>query len=222
MEAVNREYITFKHPSTCKISGPSGCGKTDLTRDIIKNFRKTFHFKDVTPEIFKVVWAYGVEGAVDYAQYDSVDIKYIEGMPPDEDFEGCHLLVLDDLMDELADNKRVGALFTKGRHKGVSTFFIAQNALPQGKQMRNVGLNCHYTILFNNPGDTSQIKSLGARTYPEGKSFFMDAFKDATKKPYGYIRLDNTPSTPQKYRLQTEIVPKNGELRPICYVPKNV
>lgn len=224
MEFVKSEYKRFKHPFTCKIAGPSGSGKTNLIKNIIENYTHTFYFKENSPDKLKVLWAYGEEGAVDYLQYNNTEIKYVEGLPSNDDIEEFkpHVLIIDDLMSELANSNQLGSLFTKGRHKKISTFFIVQNALPQGRAMRNVNLNTHYVILFNNPSDSSQTDLLAGRFYPRNKKFFMSAFEDATKSPYGYIRRDNTANTPNKYRLQTDIIPVNGKLVTTCYIPKNV
>ena len=222
MEQVPKEYKRFKHPFTCRVAGPSASGKTVLVKNIIENFKQTIVFNDELPEKLIVIWAYGVEGAVDYAQFNDVNINYVEGLPSMDEIKGCHLLIIDDLMSELANSNDLSSLFTRGRHDKISTIFIVQNALPQGRQMRNVSLNTHYNILFNNPSDSSQINILAGRFYPKNRKFFLNSFEDATKNAYGYIRRDNTQSTPNKYRLQTDIIPKNGKLVTICYIPKNV
>ena len=222
MDFVKKQYKRFKHPFTCKVAGPSGCGKTELVKKIIANFTETIFFKNDSPDVLKIIWAYGVEGAVRYEQYHKCEITYIEGLPSIEELKDCHLLVIDDLMQQLANSSEISTLFTRGRHLEISTIFIVQNALPQGREMRNVTLNTHYVILFDNPGDSGQITILAGRFYPKKRNFFLDSFEDALKTPYGYIRRDNTADTPNKYRLQTNIIPVNGELVTTCYMPKNV
>jgi hypothetical protein len=221
MEYVPKEYKRFKHPFTCKIAGPSGSGKTVLVKEILKNFKECIVYKDGAPEKLKVLWAYGEEGAVDFEQYPNVEVNYVDGLPSMDEINGCHLLIIDDLMSELANSSEIGNLFTRGRHLQISTIFIVQNALPQGRQMRNVNLNTHYLILFNNPSDGSQVDLLAGRLYTKHKNFFLAAFADATKRPFGYVRRDNTQSTPDKYR-QTNIVPIDGSLVTTCYIPKNI
>lgn len=222
MDWVNSEYKRFRHPFSCKVAGPSGSGKTILVRKIIEHFQEVIIFKNGIPKTLKVIWAYGVEGAVDFAQYPNTIIRYTEGLPELDDLKDGHLLIIDDLMSELANSTQLSQLFTRGRHLEISTIFLVQNALPQGREMRNINLNCNYLILFNNPSDRSQIDILAGRMYTRNKKFFLASFDDATRQPYGYIRRDNTAQTPDKYRLQSNIIPVNGQLVTTCYMPKNV
>ena len=222
METVEREVKRFRHPFSCRVVGPSGCGKTLLVGKIIENFREILCFKEQTPEKFRVLWAYGIEGAVRPLQYPGVQITYVEGIPSMDEIKNNHLLIMDDLMSELSKDSQVGNLFTRGRHLDISTILLLQNAIPPGREMRNVSLNTCYLILFNNPSDNSQTQIIARRMYPRHHRWFLECFADATKKPYGYIRQDNTPETPNKYRLQTEIIPNNGVLNTTCYLRKNV
>ncbi len=221
MEFVDREVKRFRHPFTCRVAGPSGCGKTVLVKNIIEHFREVIVFKDPVP-ILKVIWAYGVEGAVNYAQFPEVEIKYSEGLPSTDEIKGYHLLIIDDLMSELANSTDLSQLFTRGRHLDISTIFLVQNALPQGREMRNVNLNTNYLILFNNPNNADQTEIMARRMYPKQSKYFMEAFNDATSMPYGYIRRDNTTLTPNKFRLQTNIIPVSGVLNTTCYLIKDV
>jgi len=43
--------------------------------------------------------------------------------------------------------------------------------------------------------------------YPGKNQFLVEAFKDATDKPFGYILLHLKPDTEEKYRVRTNIFP---------------
>ena len=150
------------------------------------------------------------------------NITFVEGLP--SDFESRinpavrNLVVIDDLMDELSNDRRLTNIFTKGcHHMNLSCVFILQNIFHQGKELRNISLNSHYLLLFKSPRDSSQITHLAKQMYPGNVKFMQEAFNDATAKPYGYLLCDLKPDTPEDFRLRTNIFP--GETQ-YAYVRK--
>ena len=62
-------------------------------------------------------------------------------------------------------------------------------------------------ILSKSPRDAGQFATLARQMYPEGSTFAIEAFKDATELPYGYLLVDLKPDTEEQYRLRTNIFP---------------
>lgn len=227
--SVEGKHLKFKHPFTCMLAGPTSSGKTVLIRRIIKDYDKTFYFKAEIPVPLKVMWAYGQWQSLYNEKLDKCNINYIDGLPSEEEIMNFkpHLIIIDDLMTELGDNKKLTNLFTKGSHHlGISIVFITQNIYHQGSQMRTISLNCHYMLLMKNPKDKRQIITLASQLYPNKGKFFIEAYEDATKQQYGYIRVDHTQDTPELYRVQTRITPEElpkdsrFSLSPIAYIPR--
>jgi hypothetical protein len=216
------ENIKFKHPFTALVAGPTGCGKTVLIRRILKNYE----YLTTISGPLKVLWGYGQWQSCYSEPIDGVEIKYIDGLPSltDLEEEKPQLVIIDDLMSEVGNDKKVGNLFTKGsHHMGISVIFVVQNMFHQGSQMRTISLNSHYIIILKNPRDRSQVGHLGRQLFPSNGKYFLEAFSDATSKPYGYLCIDLTPSTPDKYRVRTRITPEetiHGIICPIIYIPK--
>ena len=76
------------------------------------------------------------------------------------------MIIFDDLASELANSKFLTNLFTKGsHHKQLNIILISQNLFQQGREMRTIGLNTEYYIIFKNPRDRSQI-TLGKTNTP--------------------------------------------------------
>ena len=194
----------FKHPFTCLISGPTQSGKTHFTLELLRNVEKL-----IEPPPSKIVWCFGAyQDKVNNGLSD--DIVLAEGLASGlEEIDGSRptLLILDDLMDEAGDAKEVSELFTKGsHHRNLSVLMLVQNVFHQGKIMRTVSLNSHYMILFKNPRDAGQIRCLANQLFPGRTKFLIDAYKQATQKPHGYLLLDFKQSTHEKYRVLSEVL----------------
>lgn len=157
-------------------------------------------------------------------------LKYVDGLVDEEYItrEGPQLVVIDDLMTELGNDRRLANLFTKGSHHlSISVIFIVQNIFHQAQQMRTISLNSHYLLILKNPRDKSQIVNLSRQLYPTNIKFLQRVYQDATSKPYGYILLDLTPDTPEELRCRTLITPDDvpkkyksiSKLCPVIYQP---
>jgi hypothetical protein len=143
-------------------------------------------------------------------------VEFNEGIPDESMLTKGTLLILDDLMHETDD--RITKIFTKhSHHRGVSVMYLTQNIFYGGKQNRTIGLNAHYLVMFKNPRDATQISYLARQMYPKKSKFVLEAFADATSKPYTYLVFDLTADTEDKLRIRSGIFP--GEV-PYAYVPK--
>ena len=81
--------------------------------------------------------------------------------------------------------------------------------------MRTISLNTHYMVMFKNPRDATQIRTLACQMYPEKPRFLTDAYRDATSMPYGYLLVNLRPDACDALRLQTDVF----EEHPTAYVP---
>ena len=201
------------HPFTCIVSGPSGCGKSSLVKAILQH-------DIIKPLPDKIVWLY----AEDQPLYQSMkNVEFIQGIPEDLEtrFQRRYnnVLILDDLMTQCHSDERLTRLFSVGsHHKNLSIIFIIHNLFHYGKEMRTVSLNSHYIILFKNPRDRLQIATLARQMYPGQSQFLIEAFHDATKEAYGYLAIDLKPTTADKLRIRTGILPGDRQL---VYVHKD-
>jgi len=62
-------------------------------------------------------------------------------------------------------------------------------------------------MLFKNPRDAMQVATLPRQMYPGNSKFLVEAFKDTTSNPFGYILLDLKPDTGERCRIRTNIFP---------------
>lgn len=215
---LNLRNMQFVSPFTLLVSGPTSSGKTQLVRRILQNHYLLINSKETT-NLLKVCWIYGQWQNIFEKPIPNCKVIYYSNFEDAENDHDAQIVILDDLMNEMSDDKRLGNLFTKGsHHKGVNVIFITQNLYHQGKQMRNVHLNCHYLILMKNPRDVSQLDVLGRQL--NLRNALKEAYHDATKSPYGYLLIDFKQETPRKYMLRTRITPEEsikGHFSPIIY-----
>ena len=145
-------------------------------------------------------------------------IEFVEGIPESLendsylDVNKRNLIVIDDQMIEAGKDNRIVNLFTKGsHHRNLSVIYIVQNLFHQGKGNRSISLNSHYLVLFKNPRDKLQILTLAKQMYPSETAWFIKEYEETVRRPYGYLFVDLRPTTPDRCRLRTNVLP--GEER---------
>ena len=152
-------------------------------------------------------------------------ITFVEGPPSKTDLETWHMaepgekiLVLDDMMSAVTRDEFGMDLFTTyAHHYNFFTILISQNAFLQSKNYRTVSLNTSYMFIFSCSRDLSQLQCLGRQIFPNQVKYFMDAYKKATAKKYGYLLIDLSPHSDPQYKLRSNILP--GQLMTV-YLPE--
>ena len=195
----------FKHPTTIQVSGPTLCGKTRLVLRILEE-------QIVQPFPTRIIWVFS-EWQPDYEQaralYPHIEFVRIWN---DEIYESLrvdekNLLIIDDQMAEAGDSKTLSNLFTKGaHHKNLTVLYLLQNVFNKGKSQRRVSLNTHYNVVFQNERDASQFRSLAYQMHKNNARWLLDAYKHATREPYGYLVLDHHPTSRRDMRVLTNIL----------------
>lgn len=204
--------LQFKHSATYLLSGPTGSGKTTF----IKNFLNERHAL-IDTSIEDVIYCLPEEQAVDHSIPFT---KLYRGVPEMSMFKDLtpRILILDDLLSSVDTN--VVELFTRGSHHyNLSVIFIVQNLFSKNKGCRDISLNSQYIFLMKNPRDRQQINTLARQISPENSRFICEAYKDATEKPYGYLLLDLHQTTPEQYRVRTNIFSMESP-RNVVYIPQ--
>lgn len=199
------------------VAGGRKAGKTEFTKSVLRGVSEII---EPIPE--RIVWCYIKHQPELYRELMIINttIEYVEGIPVDLDEmfnrKQKNLIILDDMMDEVAQDDRVSKLFTRGRHDNLSVIFLTQNLFH--KKQRNISLNSDYIVIFKNARDQSQIQHLAKQFMPGNTKFLMEAYKDATQRPHSYLLLDATPTTDDKYRIRSNILPHEApQLVYICY-----
>ena len=203
----------WKHPFTCIVAGPTLCGKSTF---VMRLLRHAAAMIDPPPE--NITWCYG-EWQEAYATTDLTHVRFKEWLPTEAMFDSTkrNLIVIDDFMTET--DKRVTTLFTKkSHHRNTSVLYLVQNLFSNNKEHRTISLNTHYMVVFKNPRDATSISHLARQMYSGRTKFALDAFKDATSIPHGYLLIDLKQDTSEDMRLRTCIFPDDDVQ--YVYLPK--
>ena len=207
--------VRFKTPANFYVCGQTQSGKSYMVRCMLRHLEELFN-----PVPTKIVYCYG-EYQKEFEEFPP-NIELVEGFPNDlyslTEGHDNSLVVLDDLMAQCSNDQRVSDLFTRGsHHRGISVLYLTQNLFPPGKLSRTISLNSHYMMVFRNPRDSLGIATLAKQMFPKHTNYLLDAFQDATSKPYGYLMIDCHQLTPENMRLRTNILPNE---RQIAYVKR--
>ena len=199
---ITSDDLLLKHPFTCIVAGPTMCGKSFFVQRLISHAKELIH-----PPPQKIIWCYGGGWQDSFANFPNVE--FVSGLQFPQSTTASKLptlLIIDDFMCET--NENVTKIFTKGcHHQNMSVVYIVQNLFHKGKEQRTISLNSNYLIMFKNPRDQSQITHLAKQVSPGNTKGVHEAFKDATRNPFGYLFFDFKATTPDELRLRTNIFP---------------
>ena len=191
------DAFKIRCPATICISGPSGSGKSCLVRKIIQNLDKTF---DRVPT--QIIYCYSIfQPLFEVMKKESpLPIEFVHELPEDLVPKPRTLLILDDLQNSA---KIIADYFTKiSHHCDTDVVYLCQNIFLQNSYHRTCNLNTHILCLFKNPRDSAQIRYLAGQISPTNKKFLLDAYRQATKKPHGYLFLNLQQATPDHLRVR--------------------
>ena len=145
-------------------------------------------------------------------------IKFHEGVPDTDQlktwFPKGGLLVLDDLMAEGGNDKRVLDLFTKhSHHQNVTVLYLCQDMFPPGKYAKSISRNAHYIIAFKNPRDQLGMRNLLLQAFPTQWQVLQDTFQRLTERRFGYMVLDLHPGSSDDHRILSHLLRDEGCMR---------
>ena len=204
----------FRFHSPCNIlmAGPSGSGKTVLVQQLVTQNLDLF-----TEKPRAIHYCYG-SWQKRFDDMKKKGVKFHEGVPEESDldvwFPKGGLLVMDDLMAEASDNKTVVEIFTRhSHHRNITVIYMCQDLFPPGKYQKTISRNAHYIIAFKNPRDKVAMRNIVQQAFPDNLHNVMDAFKQATARPFGYLVIDFHPESNDENRLVRYILKSEGPTR---------
>lgn len=199
--------LRLKHVFTAIVVGVTQVGKSYFVANLVKH-----NIECIAPSIQRIIWCY-----TEYQEtlFNSVleavpSVEFHEGLMDDSTLDSGvrNLIILDDLLTEISNNKNITNLFIRGsHHRNTSVLVLMQNLYYPGKEIRTINLNSCYLFLFNNPRDQTSILNLAKQISPSNTKYVVDAYRQAVSRKFGYLFIDLKPNTSNDLRLRTGLIP---------------
>ena len=191
------------------IAGPSGSGKTVFTTKLFLDNPELF--ADPPPDVH---YCYG-SWQKGFDPLKKAGVRFHEGIPDSDAlpqwFPKGGVLVLDDLMDEGGNDKRVLDLFTKhSHHRNITVIYLCQDLFPNGKFAKTISRNAHYIVAFKNPRDQLGMRNLLLQSFPTRWQEVMEMYRKVTDRPFGYMLLDLHPTSQADQRILSHLLKEKG------------
>ena len=205
--------LRVKKGSVHYLCGPTNSGKTFRVSKILE--LKNQYIKDGS-SIKNIVFCYAAwQPIYDFLKKEGIVTKWINFLPSNEEFkelvkehvyDGGSIVVIDDFLTEI-NKDLVEIVCVTSRHYNVTTFLLFQNLFPANPLARQISLNAKYIYIHKNPRENSQIAYLARQISPSGYKWIVDAYYNATKKPYSCFLIDMTQEIPDHLRFRSNILP---------------
>jgi len=212
--SFNDKDLKLKLPFGMVITGPSSSGKSTFLHKFIMEASNL-----IEPVPKSILYCFGeMSSLVPILQKSGVSVY--SGVPPEDLIKRMPkplLLVLDDLLLSI-DEKYLNQLFTaKSHHQNFAVVFVTQNLFD--RKIRVARQNSQYLVIMRSPNAILSVRNIGVQLYPRQLDFFLDAYRQATLKPYGYLLLDMHAGSDPLFKLRTNIFKDDEEK--IIFTPKN-
>ena len=213
LPSFSEKDLKLKLPFGLILSGPSSSGKSTL---LLKFIAESDTLIDPPPK--SILYCFG-EMTDTIPIMQKAGIAVYSGVPPEELIkkqEKPCLLILDDLLLSISE-AYLSALFTaKSHHQNFAVVFVTQNLFE--RKIKVARQNAQYLILMRSPNSALAIRNIGTQLFLRQLDYFLDAYKQATNQPYGYLMIDMHAASDPQLRLRTNIF-KDDEAA-VIFTPK--
>jgi len=199
--------LRLKCPFTMLLASPSKSGKSTLVSKLLSNQQAYFNPPSTETYYFYNVWSPTFNQLLE----EDVVTEFVKGLPTSEWIEDkCSTnsnltIVLDDQAGNIT--KDIAEIFSVGSHQyNLNLILLAQNLFTKNKYFRDASLNASYIILGKNPRDQSSVRHLAQQMFPGKSKELVDAYALATSQPYSHLLLDFNQSTPDHFRMRSNIL----------------
>lgn len=196
----------FRFPPCSKIiiSGSSQSGKSTMVRKIIAARNEIF---DNPPEDIFYVYVYHQP-----FHQELPEVNFVQNIPGNLDPDRSSLVIFDDFLANPSKLKEISAFFVGASHHwNSSVIFITQNLFLNDPVYRTISLNSTSFIIFRSVRIADQLQILSRQLFGKNKSHLLPTiYSDACRKPFTYILIDLSQGCPDKFRIRTNVLPKEG------------
>ena len=210
--------VQLQHPFSMLVACGRGAGKTNFTKHLLIEGNWLIH---PTPQ--RIIWCYAKHQLNLLKELTEIvqAIEYVQGISSKTDSlfhrNVSSYIILDGLMDQATQDKRISQLFARGRHGNLSVISFTQKHFHKNqrekstqklfhKNQREISLNSDYMVIFKSPRDKTQFTNLVKQFMPREYRILLRAFEDATRLPRSYLLLNMRSETDDKFRVRARIL----------------
>ena len=124
---------------------------------------------------------------------------------------GGSIVVIDDFMSEISKDL-VEIVTVTARHTNTTTFILFQSLFPSNPLARQISLNAKYIHIHKNPRENAQIQYLARQIQPNDYRWIVDAYHEATKKPYSCFMIDLVQETADEVRFKSNFLSSDSPI----------
>ena len=185
--------IRFKENFKIFLCGPSRCGKTVFIKDLLENMSsitkqnisKVIYVYKVWQSIFEDMHSQGLVN-IFLEEKDNI-IEKIKNLAYGE----TSLIIFDDLINSKNLEEISNLFVVDGRHSNYSLIFTSQRMFVNNEYFRQISNNCDYIVVFKNPRNYSEIRTLAQQLTPMSLDL-LEIYTKATKDPFTYLLINLT------------------------------
>ena len=142
-------------------------------------------------------------------------IHFHEGLPQTAYLDTWYsseggVLILDDLMEEGGNDKRVDLFSKHSHHRHITVLYLCQDLFPPGKYAKTISRNAHYVVALKNPRDQLGIRHLMMQAFPTSWRDALRVYEEVTQPSYGYLMLYLHPASDDRYCLFADLLKGQG------------
>ena len=209
--------IRFKENFKIFVCGPSRCGKTVFIKDLLQNI------PSITKQnISKVIYVYKVwqqifedmklQGLVHFFLREEENIvEKIKKLS----FGQYSLVIFDDLINSKNLEEISNLFIVDGRHSNYSMIFTSQRMFVNNEYFRQISNNCDYFVVFKNPRNYSEIRTLAQQLTPLNLDL-LEIYAKATTEPYSYLFINLTQECDESIKFLSHLFDYDHYVK--CYV----
>ena len=128
------------------------------------------------------------------------------------------LVIFDDMINSKSIND-IAPLFTvDARHMNMSLIFLSQRIFVNNEYFRQISQNSDYFVLFKNPRNSSEIRTLATQITP-GNLSLVNIYMEATKEPFSYLFINLTQEVKSETKYLSDLFKKDHVIK--AYLEKH-